>query len=58
MLVAVMVGLHPFCSLLQPQHATLMHAAFGKFMDAFLRGEKAVESGELANEMVGAMAKH
>ena len=49
-----MVGSHPVCSLLQP----LMHAAFGKFMDAYLRGETAVESGNLANEIVGAMAKH
>ena len=58
MLVVFMVGLHPFCSLLQPQLATLAHAAFGRFLDAFLTDETPVEPGKLADKMVGAMAIH
>ena len=51
-------GLHPVCFLLQLQLATLAHAAFGKFVDSFLTDEAPVESGKLADKMVGAIAIH
>ena len=58
MLLFFMVGLHPVCSLLQLQFATLAHTAFGKFVDAFLTDETPVEPGKVADKMGGAMAIH
>ena len=57
MLVALKVGLHFVCSLLQPQPAALAHAAFGKFLDTFQKGETDREAAALAVKMVNAMAQ-
>ena len=57
-LVALMVGLHPVCSLLQPQPAAPAHPVFGGFLDTFLKGETDRGASALAGEMVTAMAHY
>ena len=52
----LLLGLHPVCSLLQPQPATLAHPVFGQFLDTFLKGETDGDASALAVKMVSAMA--